>query len=182
MVFEEAGWVSTNLKHVRRAFLLKTASYVALFAGMIGVAGMWGYSYVQNAGLQDQVEQSINNYREKAVNLINEGRVGDGDLHTVLDPLDNLRRMPLGYASIGQDVPFTEGLGLSQHERIRDANVASYRDALDRLFTPRLIYRLEEQLKSNLNNTAVVYEGLKVYLMLGGQAKMDEDLVKTWMV
>ena len=181
VVFEEAGWVSTNLKHVRRAFLLKTASYVALFAATVGVAGMWGYSYLQNSGLQGQVEQSVNNYREKAVNLINEVKVGDGDLHTVLDPLDNLRRMPVGYASIGEEVPFSEGLGLSQHERLRDANVAAYRDALDRLFTPRLIYRLEEQLKANLNNTAVVYEGLKVYLMLGGQAKMDENLVKTWM-
>ena len=181
VVFEESGWVSTNLKHVRRAFLLKTASYVALFAGCIGVAGLWGYSYLQNAGLQDQVEKSINNYREKAVNLINEVKVGDGDLHTVLDPLDSLRRMPVGYASIGEEVPFTEGVGLSQHERLQDANVSAYRDALDRLFTPRLIYRLEKQLRDNLDNTAVVYEGLKVYLMLGGQAKMDEDLVRTWM-
>ena len=181
VVFEEAGWVSTNLKHIRRAFLLKTASYVALFAATIGLGGLWGYSYLQNSNLQSQVQQSINNYREKAVNLINEVEIGDGDLHTVLDPLDSLRRMPLGYSSIGEEIPFTQELGLGQHERLQDANVSAYRDALDRLFTPRLIYRLEEQLKSNLNNTAIVYEGLKVYLMLGGQAKMDEELVRAWM-
>ncbi|MEL6997506.1 MAG: type VI secretion system membrane subunit TssM [Pseudomonadota bacterium] len=181
VVFSEAGWVSTNLKHIRRAILLKTTSYVALFLGAIGIGGLWGYSYLQNANLQDQVERSVNNYREKAVNLINEVKIGDGDLHTVLEPLDNLRRMPLGYASVGGEIPFTEGLGLSQHERLQDSNISSYRDGLDRLFTPRLIYRLEEQLKANLNNPVVIYEGLKVYLMLGGQAKMDEDLVKTWM-
>ncbi|MEM7422238.1 MAG: type VI secretion system membrane subunit TssM [Pseudomonadota bacterium] len=181
VVFTEAGWVSTNLKHLRRTFALKTIAYVALFAGTVGMGGLWGYSYLQNADLQDQVDRSLDNYREKAVNLINETEITDPDLQPVLDPLDSLRLMPLGYAS-ADEVPLTQGLGLSQHERLRDANIASYRDALDRLFIPRLIFRVEEQLKANLGNPDVIYEGLKVYLMLGGQAKMEEDLVATWMM
>ena len=48
--------------------------------------------------------------------------VGDGDLHTVLQPLDKLRFMPLGYASAEDDVPFSEGLGLGQHARLRASN------------------------------------------------------------
>ncbi len=41
------------------------------------------------------------------------------------------------------------------------------------MFRSRLIYRLEEQLEANINDPGFVYEALKVYLMLGGQAKSD---------
>ena len=38
------------------------------------------------------------------------------------------------------------------------------------MFRSRLIFRLEEQLEANINDPGFVYEALKVYLMLGGQA------------
>ncbi len=181
VIFPESGWVSTNLAHVRRNFIVKSVMYVLLFLGVGSVGGLWGYSYLQNSELQAQTDHAVDEYRELASNIINETKVGDGDLHTVLQPLDKLRFMPAGYASQGDPVPVTAGFGLSQHDRLRDANTETYRDALDRLLLPRLIYRLEQLLEKNIKNTAFVYEGLKVYLMLGGQARMDEELVKTWM-
>ncbi len=181
VVFAESGWVSTNIGHVRRNFLLRAGAYAALFLLVAGVGGAWGYSYMRNAALEDQIDHAVDEYRELAASQINETKVADGDLHTVLQPLDKLRYMPLGYASLDDSAPVSESLGLGQHERLRAANVGAYRDALDRLFLPRLIFRLEQLLEKNIQNTAFVYEGLKVYLMLGGQARMDEDLVRTWM-
>ncbi len=181
VVFNESGWVSTNVAHLRRTLLIKSGLYALLLAGFIGVGGLLGYSYMQNAALQDQTDHAVDEYRELAANTINQLEVADGDLHTILDPLEKLRYMPLGYATLDEGVPLTQGFGLSQHDRLRDANTATYRDALDRLFTPRLIWRMEQLLEKNIQNTAFIYEGLKVYLMLGGQARMDEDLVKTWM-
>jgi len=49
--------------------------------------------------------------------------------------------------------------------------------SLERLFRPRLLYRLEEQLNSRLSEPAFVYEALKVYLMLGGQHPPDRGLI-----
>ena len=46
---------------------------------------------------------------------------------------------------------------------------------------PRLIFRLEEQLEANIDDPGFVYEALKVYLMLGGQAPVDRELVVAWM-
>ena len=45
----------------------------------------------------------------------------------------------------------------------------------------RIIFRLEEQLEANVNNPGFVYEALKVYMMVGGQAQLDRDLVISWM-
>ena len=181
VVFLESGWVSTNIAHIRRNLFLKTAMYVLLFAGTLGMGGAWAYSYMQNKQLQKEVDHAVTEYEQLALNELNQTEIGDGDLHTILQPLNKLRYMPAGYASQDDGVPFTAGLGLSQHDRLRDTNVRAYRDAVDRLFLPRLIYRLEKLLQDNIQNTAFVYEGLKVYLMLGGQAKMDEDLVRAWM-
>ncbi|MEM1163444.1 MAG: type VI secretion system membrane subunit TssM, partial [Pseudomonadota bacterium] len=181
VVFAESGWVSTNMAHLRRAFAIKTVMYVCLAAATIGVGGLWGYSYMQNKELVEQVEEGIVDYREMAAVQLAEAKIGDGDLGAVLAPLDKLRNMPQGYASRDDDIPLTQTFGLSQHEDLRRANIASYRDALDRLFTPRLIWRLESRLSNDINNIEFVYEALKVYLMMGGQARMDEDLIRTWM-
>ena len=50
------------------------------------------------------------------------------------------------------------------------------------MFRSRLILRLERQIEAGMNDPLVLYETLKVYLMLGGKApKVDKDLVETWM-
>ena len=78
-------------------------------------------------------------------------------------------------------VPLSERYGLSQRERLQSASEAAYHTALERLFRPRLLYRLEEQLDARIAEPAFVYEALKVYLMLGGQQPPDRELIKSWM-
>lgn len=181
VVFTEAGWVSTNIAHVRRNFMLRAGAYAALLIGVVGLGAAWGYSYMKNEASIERIDSSVEEYRVLFADKINQTEIDDGDLNTVLAPLEKLRHMPLGYATRDEDVPVLEQMGLGQQERLRAANIAAYRDALDRLFLPRLIYRLEHLLEANIRDNAFVYEGLKVYLMLGGQARMDEDLVRTWM-
>ena len=181
VIFLESGWVSTNVRYLRRMFAAKAAMYAALVAVVAGVGGVIGYSYLQNNRLQQEMDLAVDEYRELAANVINQTEVNDGDLAAVLPMLHKLRFIRAGYSTQGEAVPFTESVGLSQHARLRDANTAAYRDALERLFLPRLVWRLERLLEDNIQNTAFIYEGLKVYLMLGGQAKMDEELVRAWM-
>ena len=46
---------------------------------------------------------------------------------------------------------------------------------------PRLILSLEQQIQKNIDNPTFVYEALKVYLMLGGNApNVDKDLIVSW--
>jgi len=181
VVFAESGWVSTNLRHIRRMFFIRSAMYTMLLLGFLGVGAAWGWSYLANTEHVRQNDQAIDEYRELAAARLTEARIGDGELFSVLSPLDKLRFMPMGYSTRDESVPLTEGFGLSQHRRLRRANVAAYRDALDRMFLPRLIWRLENLLSKKINDPFFVYEGLKVYMMLGGLQKMDADLVGVWM-
>ncbi len=80
-----------------------------------------------------------------------------------------------------RQVPLSERYGLSQHPRLLSASDAAYHTALERMFRPRLLYRLEEQLNARISEPAFVYEALKVYLMLGGQHPPDQGLIKSWM-
>ena len=116
-----------------------------------------------------------------AAPLIKQTLIADRDLEKVLPLLHRLRNAPAGYATREAPVPLSERYGLSQHPRLLSASEAAYHTALERMFRPRLLYRLEEQLNARLSEPAFVYEALKVYLMLGGQHPPDRGLIKSWM-
>ena len=99
----------------------------------------------------------------------------------MLPLLHKLRNMPIGYGVREEPEPITATFGLSQRERLQSASETAYQMALERMFRSRLIYRLEEQLEANINNPGFVYEALKVYLMVGGQAPVDREFVVAWM-
>jgi type VI secretion system protein ImpL len=180
VAFHEQGWVSTNLAHVRRKFILKTAAYVALVTGVAVMSALWVNSYRLNSQLLAETDRDIDEYRELSANYLQQAEINDGDLAQVLPLLQKLRYLRAGYATLDEGVPMSHGLGLNQFDRLADGNSDAYRDALERLMLPRMVWRLERQLEKNVKNPIFVYEGLKVYLMLGGQAKMDPELVTAW--
>ena len=47
---------------------------------------------------------------------------------------------------------------------------------------PRLIWRLEAQMRGRLNQPDFLYEATRVYLMLGSAGPLDRDLVHDWMM
>ena len=72
--------------------------------------------------------------------------------------------------------PLGETFGLEQRDRLLAASEVTYRNALERMLRSRLILRLEQQIIGSMSDPIVVYEALKVYLMLGGKApKVEED-------
>ena len=56
-----------------------------------------------------------------------------------------------------------------------------YRHALQWALLPRLMWRLETQLRGNLNRADFLYEATRVYLMLGNAGPLDASLVREWM-
>ena len=56
-----------------------------------------------------------------------------------------------------------------------------YRHALGYALLPRLVWRLEAQMRGTLNQPELLYEATRVYLMLGGAGPLDRDLVRAWM-
>ena len=181
VIIGEADWVSTDRGAVRRALLIKTAALSLIGLCAVGLGVGWLTSYKKNSDLIAQTVQVDSDYASAGASLIKQTLIDDHDLDKVLPLLHRLRNAPAGYATRAVAVPLSERYGLSQHPRLLSASEAAYHTALERMFRPRLLYRLEEQLNARLGEAAFVYEALKVYLMLGGQHPPDRDLIKSWM-
>jgi type VI secretion system protein ImpL len=181
VIIGEADWVSTDRGAVRRALIIKTAalSLIGLIAAGLSVA--WLTSYKKNSDLIEQTLQLDDDYKTAGAALIKQTLIADRDLDKVLPLLHRLRNAPAGYATRNAEAPLSARYGLSQRPRLLSASDAAYHAALERMFRPRLLYRLEEQLNAKLGEPSFVYEALKVYLMLGGQHPPDRQLIKSWM-
>ncbi|MBB4381145.1 type VI secretion system membrane subunit TssM [Bradyrhizobium sp. SBR1B] len=181
VIIGEADWVSTDRAAVRRALILKTAALSLIGLVSIGLIAAWLTSYKRNSDLIAQSLQADGEYATAGAPLIKETLIADRDLDKVLPLLYRLRNAPAGYASRNESVPLSARYGLSQRARLQSPANAAYHTALERMFRPRLLYRLEEQLNARINEPAFVYEALKVYLMLGGLQAPDRELIRSWM-
>ena len=175
VIIGEAAWVSTDLRAVRRTRLIKAPAYASILAICAGSACAWWVSYKRNSHLVAAAESAGKEYAIEAGNLPREDVVGDRDYAKVLPYLQKLRYLPAGYLQKDAEQPLAATFGLSQWDRIESSSVAAYRLALERLYRPRLIYRLEEAIDAKANDPGYVYEALKVYLMLGGLQPVDRD-------
>jgi len=181
VIIGEADWVSTDRGAVRRALIIKTAVLSLIGLCAIGLSIAWLTSYKKNSDLIEQTVKLDGEYASAGAPLIRQTIIADHDLDKVLPLLHRLRNAPAGYATRNAEVPLSERYGLSQHPRLLSASDAAYHTALERMFRPRMLYRLEEQLGARISEPAFVYEALKVYLMLGGQHPPDRGLIKSWM-
>jgi type VI secretion system protein ImpL len=181
VIIGEADWVSTDRCAVRRALIIKTAVLSLIGLCAVGLSVAWLTSYKKNSDLIEQTVKLDGEYASAGAPLIKQTIIADDDLDKVLPLLHRLRNAPAGYATRDAHVPLSERYGLSQHPRLLSASDAAYHTALERMFRPRMQYRLEEQLAARIREPAFVYEALKVYLMLGGQHPPDQGLIKSWM-
>ena len=181
VIIGEADWVSTDRGAVRRALIIKTAALSLIGLVSIGLIVAWITSFKKNSDMIEQSLQTDSEYSAAGGPLIKQTLIADRDLDKVLPLLHRLRNAPAGYASRDVPVSLSSRYGLSQHQRILSASNAAYHTALERLFRPRLLYRLEEQLNARLTEPAFVYEALRVYLMLGGLHPPEKDMIKSWM-
>ena len=182
VIIGEASWVSTDRRAVRRGRILKTALYTILTLVSLTAAGAWWESYRRNRDLIADTQTAVAQFNQQAGPLAKETVIGDRDLHKVLPLLFKLRNLPAGgYASRGVPTPLLAELGLSQRERLQTSAEQIYHVGLERLYRPRLMYRLEEVLEANKDKPSTIYEALKVYLMIAGVERIDRELVLTWM-
>ena len=131
---------------MRRTLIIKTAVLSLIGLCAIGLSVAWLTSYKKNSDLIEQNVKLDGEYASAGAPLIKQTMIADHDLDKVLPLLHRLRNAPAGYASRDVQVPLSERYGLSQHHRLLSASDAAYHTALERLFRPRLLYRLEEQL------------------------------------
>ncbi len=180
VVFPEAGLVSADDKVERRYKWARRAAIAATVLIALTTGALWVRSYMGNAALIADAGAHVSAYQDAAA-ILPPSPVGDTDLPPVVDALNILRDMP-GNPVLSDPEPERHlTYGLYQGEVIGTQAAQTYRAALNQRFLPRLLLRLEEQMSANMNNPDLLYEALKIYLMLGLQGPMNADLVKEWM-
>ena len=106
-------------------------------------------------------------------------RCTDPQLAAIAPLLDQARALPFG---VDAPPPPTQWFpGLSQTGKLGAGAREVYRHALQHILLPRLIVRLESQMRTRIQQPAFLYEATKVYLMLGSAGPLDRGLVKEWM-
>jgi type VI secretion system protein ImpL len=175
VVFQEAGLVTGTGLFDRFRGAIQWGSYVAGAAALGLLALAWMTSYTRNQVFVGDVETQLAAYEDFAAKVPANAGVAD-----ILPQLETLRTLPSGYEDREASVPLTMGFGLYQGDKLGEAARAAYRRSLNTLLLPRLLSRLEGQIQENVLNPELLYEALKVYLMLGNPRFMDEDLVQAW--
>jgi len=180
VVFGEAGLVSADPKVERRAAWMARGTYAAAALTLAVLSTIWTVSYLGNAALVADIHANVGRYNAAVHELAARG-AQDTDLPAVLPALDLLRNMRGGYAEHEKPPPWTMTFGLYQGHKLNAAAVDAYVRALNGYLLPRLLARLENQLASHTDQQDFLYEGLKVYLILGRQGPLDADTVQRWM-
>ncbi len=182
VVFAESGWVSFDKSAERRARLGRFAGITAVGLGIAAALGALGVSFKANRELVASTDAAAETYRKAAGAELTGQSIADADLGAVIDALEAVRSLPAGYEYREQPVLPQETLGMSQRERLQSASVSAYRQALERMFRPRLLLQLEQTIEAGIGDPAALYEPLKTYLMLGGKApKVDDDAIVAWL-
>ncbi|MEM8690673.1 MAG: type VI secretion system membrane subunit TssM [Pseudomonadota bacterium] len=180
VMFPEAGLVSADDKVERRYRWTMRGAVAAAIVATIGFGALWTRSYLGNQDLLAQSQTQILNYRAAAAEIPG-SPISDSDLPGVVPALNILRNMPGNPAITTEGPPAKLTWGLYQGEVIGTQSAQAYRASLNQQFLPRLILRLEEQMQANMDNANLLYEALKVYLMLGLEGPMNSDFVTEWM-
>ncbi|NVN41673.1 type VI secretion system membrane subunit TssM, partial [Ameyamaea chiangmaiensis] len=106
-----------------------------------------------------------------AVSVVND----DSDLPAVSDALDRARAL----ADAGP-AGLSGWLGLASRQAVAEAGRGAYENALDRLLYPRLIWRLEHDMRARFQDPAFLYDATRVYLLLGGMGPHEPGIVQSW--
>ena len=180
VMFGEAALVGLDRKVERRQRWTWIGAYATAAAVLLSLTGVWTASYFGNRLMIAEAHETAQHYQGQYAELTRRG-AQDTDLTAILPALETLRTARGGYADRTEATPVALTFGLYQGAKLGAASIDAYDRALNGLLLPRLLARLEEQMRTHLQQPDFLYQALKVYLILGRQGPLDAALVEQWM-
>lgn len=177
VIFGEAMLVSEPPTARMRRLIMRSAAYAVVALLTLGVAGWLVINRSSSEREIGEMASALNIY-EKIAKETTFDPVNDADLPRLLPLLDAARELSTAAKASS---PLLAGFDLSQTAKLRGGAEGVYRHALGYALLPRLIWRLEAQMRGYFTQPEFLYEATRVYLMLGGQGPLDKSLVKEWM-
>ena len=176
VVFAEADLAGTNIRFERRRAWLTRGLYAGL--GVLAVVTLLGLivSYGRNQSYIHEVDKQTQQVRAQLQTLAWD----QAGFDAVLPILDSLRSLPGGYEQRDQSPPLTMRFGLYQGNKLGEEAQAAYGRALEKILLPRLVQRLEQQLRTSSSEYESQFELLKVYRMLNDPRRFHAPTVQAW--
>ena len=178
VIFGEAMLVSEKPGAARRRWLIRGGAFAAVGVAALVIGGLALRGQSQAQAEIDASAQAIAAYASTAQPLRLDP-VNESDLPAFITLLEQARALPFGYDKQADIGGWRFGLG--QSEKLSLAALTVYRHALERVLLPRIIWRLESQIRGNINRPDFVYEAMRIYLMAGTLGPLDRALVKEWL-
>jgi type VI secretion system protein ImpL len=175
VILGEALLVASRSGRARRRRILRIAGFSAV--GLVTVACgilLWRADMANRVAVA-QADEAIAAYRQ-ILSGLRLDPVADDDLVHVTPLLDAAAALPHGGNGWAPNL-----LGLSQETKLAETDRLVYEHALQRVLLPRLIWRLEQQMRERFDDADFLYEATRIYLMLGGAGPLDAKLVHAWM-
>jgi type VI secretion system protein ImpL len=169
VAFAERGLVGVNPTVERQRKWLARSALAMTVAVVLLVGTLWVISYRANQAYITQVNEKVAPLGQSVQSLSPAQR----DVLAVLPLLSAVRNLA------GDPPGMSQGLGLYQGDMLEAESGSVYRKLLIAVFAPRLVTRVEEQLRSG-GSSDFLYEGLKAYLMLADSDHYDADFIKAW--
>lgn len=175
VVFAESELGGTDLKWERRRGWLALAGYASVAVLATASLVAWGVSYAHNRSYIQAVAE-----REQAVRALlqNTPNRASPDLLVLMPVLAATRDLALG-GSEGE-VPWSQGFGLYQGRKLDAAAHQAYQRMLVDALLPRIALRVEDQLRTSIDNPELQYEALKAYVMLHDPGHFEAAALKAY--
>ena len=176
VIFKEAELAGTNLRFERKRQWLQWGAVAGISVLFLGLLGAIVTSFIRNQHFVDNVAQ-----RAAEVEQVARTVPPQSTPLAVLPLLNAVRDLPAGYAERDQSVPLLVRFGLYQGDKLGEGAQALYRRMLHETLLPRIVARMETQLRrGSANNPDYLYEVLRVYLMLGDHKHFDAESIRAW--
>ncbi len=173
VIFNEARLAARNRGLERRRRTVAIAVWSLSLLLLAGGAAYGWHAYTTEQGRSQRLAEQVAK-AEQAARGLPLDRVTDDEMVRILPYLAAARDLPSAARGDGAV------LGLSQEEKLLAGAETAYRRALDRTFLPRLLARMEIQIRGSFQRPEFMYEATRVYLMLGREGPLDAPLVRQW--
>lgn len=178
VIFGEAMLVSRDPAAVKRALFLRIgAATAAVLVTVLGAAALMQTSSANHTAIAKE-DAALAAYVE-AVKTLPLDPVNDAALDKVVPVLDLARALPYGTHMPERESQWFPGL--SQTGKLGAGADQVYANALTNILLPRLLWKLEGQMRQQMTNAPFLYEATRNYLMLGGAGPLDRPAIKEWM-
>ncbi|HEV2609614.1 MAG TPA: type VI secretion system membrane subunit TssM [Noviherbaspirillum sp.] len=176
VIFQEAELAGADLRFERKRKWLQWGAIGALASLLIITTAGLATSYLRNRSYVADVATRVEEIQKLAHAV-----PAKGNPVSTLKVLDAARDLPGGYADRDNSAPLLMTLGLYQGDKLGAGAQAAYRNLLRDTLLPKIVERMEDQLRrGSANSPEYLYELLRVYLMLGDRKHFDARAVRAW--